>query len=74
MIWVPFSVKYGKRPVLLISMGMLFAVLVWTAKAKTFGQILAARCLSGFVSAAGEVSGPGREISEKKIREAPCCA
>ncbi|KAH7024150.1 aldehyde dehydrogenase [Ilyonectria destructans] len=59
MFWVPFSVKYGKRPVLLISMGMLFAVLVWTAKAKTFGQILAARCLSGFVSAAGESIVPG---------------
>ncbi|KAH7162008.1 aldehyde dehydrogenase [Dactylonectria estremocensis] len=59
MVWVPFSVKYGKRPVLLVSMGMLFGVLIWTAKAKTYNELLAARCLSGFVSAAGESIVPG---------------
>ncbi|KAK7413355.1 hypothetical protein QQX98_007732 [Neonectria punicea] len=59
MVWVPFSVKYGKRPVMLVSMTVVFATLVWTAKAKTFPQLLAARCLSGFAPAAGESIVPG---------------
>lgn len=56
MFWVPLSVKLGKRPVMLVSMAALFAVLVWTAKARSFEEMLAARCISGFASAAGEVS------------------
>ncbi|KKA27175.1 hypothetical protein TD95_004307 [Thielaviopsis punctulata] len=59
MVWVPLSVKFGKRPVVLLSMLALFAILVWTAKAKTFEELLAARCLSGFFSAAGESIVPG---------------
>ncbi|CAK7238093.1 hypothetical protein SEUCBS140593_010320 [Sporothrix eucalyptigena] len=55
MIWVPLSVKFGKRPIMLVANALFFAVLVWTAKAKTFNQLLAARCVSGFASAAGEV-------------------
>jgi hypothetical protein len=36
-------------------MALLFAVLIWTAKAQTFNSLLAARCISGFAAAAGEV-------------------
>jgi MFS family permease len=55
MIWVPMSVKFGKRAVLITSMAMLFAALCWGASATTFNSLLAARCISGFASAAGEV-------------------
>lgn len=55
MIWVPFATKFGKRTSLLISMALLFAVLIWTAKAQSYTSLFAARCLSGFASAAGEV-------------------
>ncbi|KAH7357401.1 putative MFS transporter [Pyrenochaeta sp. MPI-SDFR-AT-0127] len=54
LIWVPLGVKYGKRASLLISTLILFAILIWTAKETTFNGLLAARCLSGFASAAGE--------------------
>ncbi|KAF2801514.1 MFS transporter [Mytilinidion resinicola] len=54
LFWVPLGVKFGKRASLLISTLMLFAVLIWTAKETAFTGLLAARCLSGFVSAAGE--------------------
>ncbi|KAF2032571.1 putative MFS transporter [Setomelanomma holmii] len=54
LIWVPLGVKYGNRASLLLSMTMLFAVLIWTAKETTYSGLLAARCLSGFASAAGE--------------------
>jgi hypothetical protein len=40
---------------MLTAMAMLFAVLVWTAKADGYNNLLAARCLSGFAAAAGEV-------------------
>lgn len=59
LVWVPLSVKFGKRPVMLISTVTLFAVLIWTAKAKSFNELLIARCISGFVSAAGESILPG---------------
>jgi hypothetical protein len=42
--WVPFGVKFGKRATLVVSTLMLFAILVWTAKATTFNSLLAARC------------------------------
>ncbi|KAF4550084.1 Hypothetical protein D9617_18g032750 [Elsinoe fawcettii] len=54
MFWVPVATKFGKRFSLLISMAMLFAVLVWTTQARTFNELLAARCLSGFASSSGE--------------------
>jgi len=56
LFWVPFSVKFGKRPALLISMALLFAVLIWTAKATNYRSLLAARCIAGFAASAGEVS------------------
>lgn len=34
---------------------MLFVVLIWSAKETAFNGLLAARCLSGFASAAGEL-------------------
>ncbi|KAJ9136833.1 Aldehyde dehydrogenase [Pleurostoma richardsiae] len=59
IIWVPLSVKFGQRPIMLISTTVLFAILIWTAKAETFTELLVARCLSGFFSAAGESILPG---------------
>ncbi|KAH6953983.1 putative MFS transporter [Ilyonectria sp. MPI-CAGE-AT-0026] len=59
LVWIPLSAKYGKRPIMIISTALLFAVLLWTAKAKTYPELLAARILSGFASASGESIGPG---------------
>ncbi|KAI1840752.1 hypothetical protein JX266_013026 [Neoarthrinium moseri] len=58
-IWVPLAVKFGKRSILLISMGAHTAALVWTAKASTFNSLLAARCVTGFCAASGESIVPG---------------
>lgn len=55
MLWVPIGVKYGNRASLLLATAILFAILIWSAKETTFSGLLAARCLSGFASAAGEV-------------------
>jgi hypothetical protein len=55
LFWVPLSLKIGKRATLILAYTMLFGVLIWTAKAETYSSLLAARSLSGFASAAGEV-------------------
>lgn len=55
MFWVPLAAKFGKRASLISAELMLFAVLIWTAKAGSYSSLLAARYLSGFASAAGEV-------------------
>ncbi|KAH7237921.1 MFS transporter [Fusarium solani] len=59
LVWIPLSAKYGKRPIMIASMALLFAVLLWTAKAGTYEELLAARILSGFASASGESIVPG---------------
>lgn len=43
---------------MLVAMAILFAILIWTARVDGFNALLAARCLSGFAAAAGEVGGP----------------
>ncbi|KAM6504577.1 hypothetical protein FSOLCH5_015319 [Fusarium solani] len=59
MFWVPLSVKYGKRCTMLVGMTIFFAALIWTAKVKTFAELLASRCITGFASSAGESIVPG---------------
>lgn len=59
LIWVPLALKFGKRFILLFSMALTFFALLWTAKATSFNSLLAARCLTGFTSAAGESIVPG---------------
>jgi MFS family permease len=55
LFWVPLSRKIGKRVTMVISMAIGFAAVVWTARAKSYGSLLGARCLSGFASSTGEV-------------------
>ncbi|TLS29317.1 hypothetical protein PpBr36_00008 [Pyricularia pennisetigena] len=59
LFWVPFAVKFGKRASLITSTTLLLAVLLWSANVTSFEQLLAARCISGFASAAGESIVPG---------------
>lgn len=59
IIWVPIAVKWGKRPALIASMLLLFIAQIWAAEAKSFDSLLAARCVIGLASGAGEVSQKG---------------
>lgn len=55
LVWGPFSDKYGRRPILLIGLGMYIAASVGSALCGTVYQLIAGRCLqavgSGAVSA-----------------------
>lgn len=48
LIWNALAVKYGKRPVYLITTLGLVATCFWCAAAKSFGSLVAARVIQGF--------------------------
>ncbi|KAJ5118204.1 major facilitator superfamily transporter [Penicillium atrosanguineum] len=58
LIWVPTTLCYGKRWVVLISMALLLPCLVWAAVATSFESLLGARVLGGFASGASEAFAP----------------
>lgn len=48
LIWNSLAVKYGKRPVYLITTVGLMVTCFWAAAAKSFGSLVAARVIQGF--------------------------
>jgi len=48
LIWNALAVKFGKRPVYLITTFGLMVTCFWSAAAKTFGSLVAARVIQGF--------------------------
>lgn len=48
LIWNALAVKYGKRPVYLITTLGLMITGFWSAAAKSFGSLVAARVIQGF--------------------------
>ena len=58
LFWIPLSLKIGKRPVLLLTAIMFFASSIWSAVAKSWGSLLAARIIQGFAASAVEGLGP----------------
>jgi MFS family permease len=56
--WVPLSDTFGRRPILLIDMAMLFGFSIWCAEAKSFTSLRAARFLQGVGGAAADTLAP----------------
>ena len=52
--WVPLSLFLGTRPVMLTSTFLLFATLIWSAKAHSLNSLIAARTVAAFALSAGE--------------------
>ncbi|MCJ1298599.1 hypothetical protein MMC08_001389 [Hypocenomyce scalaris] len=57
LFWIPLSVKIGKRPVLIASSAIYFAFNVWSATAKSYNALLAAKIIQGFGASASEALG-----------------
>jgi MFS family permease len=51
LFWNTMAVKYGKRPVYLITSVGLAVTCFWAASANTFGNFVAARVVQGFCMA-----------------------
>ncbi|KAL4806068.1 MFS general substrate transporter [Aspergillus unguis] len=58
VFWVPLMRVVGKRPVYLMSMLLLCMMNVWSSQAKSYGELLASRILSGFAAAAADATVP----------------
>ncbi|KAF9891615.1 hypothetical protein FE257_003626 [Aspergillus nanangensis] len=58
VFWVPLMRVVGKRPVYLISMLSLAMMNVWSSRASSYDELLAARILSGFAAAAADATVP----------------
>ncbi|PYI16909.1 MFS transporter [Aspergillus violaceofuscus CBS 115571] len=58
LFWMPFIVKYGRRPIYVISFVLYVVTGFWTGFAKTYGVELAGRIVMGFAAGAGECLGP----------------
>jgi MFS family permease len=54
ILFIPFALKYGRRPVYIISTIITFAMAVWQAKLNTFGEMLATQVISGLSGAVSE--------------------
>ncbi|KAL2202392.1 MFS general substrate transporter [Sarocladium strictum] len=58
IIWVPTTLCFGKRWVVVGSMALLLPCIAWAAVATSFESLLGARVLSGFASGASESFAP----------------
>ncbi|CRG88992.1 putative transporter mfc1 [Talaromyces islandicus] len=58
LFWMPLIVKYGRRPIYVISFILYFATGIWSGFAKKYSVELAGRIIMGFAAGAGECLGP----------------
>ncbi|KAI1611906.1 synaptic vesicle transporter [Exophiala viscosa] len=52
---IPFALKYGRRPVYILSLLSQFAIAIWTAKLETVGDLIAVNTLNCFLGALCEI-------------------
>ena len=58
LAWMPFIIKYGRRPVYLTSFTLFTITAIWAAVANSYANQLAARVVMGFAIGAGECLAP----------------
>lgn len=58
LLWMPLIVKYGRRPVYVISFVLYTATAAWAGASTSYGSELAARIVMGFASGAAECLAP----------------
>ena len=58
LVWMPLILKFGRRPMYLISFAGYFAVILWAGFTTSYGSELAARLFLGFFAGSGECLAP----------------
>lgn len=55
LVYGPLADRYGRRPILIVSMGLFAVASIWAGLSTSFSGLLIARFLQGVVGAAGRV-------------------
>lgn len=58
LFWMPLILKYGRRPMYLISFSGYLATIFWAGFTKTYSSELTARIFMGFFAGSGECIAP----------------
>ncbi|PYH41678.1 putative MFS transporter [Aspergillus saccharolyticus JOP 1030-1] len=58
LFWMPLALTFGKRPIVLISMAMFVAGIIWTVVAKDYNSLMGARVFASFGYGSIESLGP----------------
>lgn len=58
LIWMPLILKYGRRPMYIISFLGYLATIFWAGFAKSYSSELASRVIMGFFAGSGECIAP----------------
>jgi MFS family permease len=72
LLWIPMMRITGKRPVYLLALLVLIFSNVWSARARTYGSLLASRMISGIGASAADATVPSAvsELYEARHRGA----
>lgn len=54
IFFIPFAIKYGRRPIYILSTTVQFATAIWNAKVNSTGELLAVNAVSGVAGAVSE--------------------
>jgi len=58
LFWMPLILKYGRRPIYIISFTGYLATILWAGFAKSYSSELASRIVMGFFAGSGECVAP----------------
>ncbi|RAL14274.1 putative MFS transporter [Aspergillus homomorphus CBS 101889] len=58
LFWMPLALTFGKRPIVLISMAMFVAGIIWTVVAQDYNSLMGARVFASFGYGSIESLGP----------------
>ncbi len=58
LLWMPCIIKYGRRPVIVVSFSLFMLTAIWCGVATSYASELAARILMGFAAGASECATP----------------
>ena len=67
ILFTPLALKYGRRPVYIMSTVVTFAMTVWSAKLNSFGEMMAVQVISGLSAAVSET------LVQMTVRWMPWC-
>ena len=54
IFFIPFAIKYGRRPIYILSTTVQFATAIWNARVNSTGELLAVNVVSGLAGAVSE--------------------